>query len=153
MRAVIQRVSSATVAVEGKTAGKIDNGLFLLLSIADGDTAAEAEMLASKIAHLRIFSDEEGKMNRSLLDISGEALVVSNFTLYGDCRKGRRPYFVRAARPETAEPLYKLFCSLLQSQGVVKVEQGIFGAHMVITQTNDGPVTILLDTDAFRQKE
>lgn len=153
MRAVVQRVSSASVTAEGKTAGEINGGLFILLGVAEGDTAAEAELLASKISYLRIFSDEEGKMNRSLLDIAGEALVVSNFTLYGDCRKGRRPYFVRAARPEAAEPLYEMFCSCLRDQGIKKVEKGVFGAHMVISQTDDGPVTILLDTDELGRKE
>lgn len=152
MRAVLQRVSRAFVAVENKTVGEIGGGFLVLLGVADGDTAEEARLLASKIAGLRVFSDEEGKMNRSLLETGGEALVVSNFTLYGDCRKGRRPYFAQAARPEKAEPLYRLFCGELRSQGVANVAQGVFGAHMTITQMDDGPVTILLDTGELKTK-
>ena len=152
MRAVIQRVRSAAVLAEGVPAGEIETGLLVLLGVAEGDGPAQAELLANKIAYLRIFCDEDGKMNRSMLDVAGEALVVSNFTLYGDCRKGRRPYFVRAARPETAETLYELFCDKLRGHGVRKVAQGVFGAHMTISQVDDGPVTLVLDTDELMGK-
>ena len=153
MRAVLQRVRCAAVAVEGKTVGEIGAGFLVLLSVAEGDTKAQAALLAEKTANLRVFSDKEGKMNHSLLDTAGEALVVSNFTLYGDCRKGRRPYFAQAARPEIAEPLYQDFCKKLREAGVAAVKQGSFGAHMILTHTDDGPVTILLDSNELARKE
>jgi D-tyrosyl-tRNA(Tyr) deacylase len=144
MRAVVQRVTKSSVTVEGKTVGKIDNGLMVLLGVADGDTRNEADYMADKIANLRIFEDENGKMNRSLLDTGGEMLVVSQFTLLGDCRKGRRPSFVKAAPPETAVPLYEYFVEILNQKGI-RVETGEFGAMMAVSLVNDGPVTMILE--------
>jgi len=146
MRAVIQRVRSASVAVDGEITGEIDQGLLILLGVTDGDTEAQGLWLASKLANLRIFPDEEGKMNRSLMDVDGGALVVSQFTLYGDCRKGRRPSFVGAAHPSLAEPLYERFCEQIAAHGVGRVERGIFGAMMDVHLLNDGPVTLVIDT-------
>ena len=145
MKVVLQRVRRASVTVDGEIVGAIDAGLLLLLGVAPGDTAASAEWLAAKVAGLRIFADDAGKMNRSLLDVGGGALVVSQFTLYGDCRRGRRPSFVGAARPDLAEPLYERFCALLSAQGVATVERGVFGADMAVELVNDGPVTLILD--------
>ena len=139
MRIVVQRVREARVEIAGETVGRIGQGLLLLVGIAEGDTMAEVELLAKKVAQLRIFSDEAGKMNRSVQDIEGGVLSVSQFTLYGDCRKGNRPSFVNAARPETAEPLY---CA----GKVPIVRHGEFGADMQVSLLNDGPVTILMDT-------
>ena len=145
MRAVVQRVSAASVDVEGKTVGAIEQGLMVLLGVAHGDGEEQAQWLATKIAGLRIFEDDQGKMNRSLLDVGGDALVVSQFTLYGDCRKGRRPSFSGAAPPEIAEPLCERFVALLQKAGVGRVESGVFGAHMEVELRNDGPVTLILE--------
>ncbi len=147
MRVVFQRVLSASVTADGVETGRIAAGALLLLGVRRGDTAANAAWLARKIAGLRVFSDERGQMNRSLLDTGGEALVVSNFTLYGDCRHGRRPEFLSAARPEEAEPLYEQFVQLLREAGVIRVETGRFGADMRVSMEGDGPVTLLLDTD------
>ncbi len=144
MRVVLQRVSSAAVRVEGRTIASVGQGFLLLLGIAQGDTREAAEYLARKIAHLRVFEDEGGKMNRSVLEVGGAALVVSQFTLYADTRKGRRPAFVKAARPETARPLVDFFSECLRSLGV-PVQSGEFGAHMEVELVNDGPVTILLE--------
>lgn len=146
MRAVVQRVSRARVTVNGQTTGQIGRGLVVLLGIGSGDDEQAARQLADKIAELRIFEDEEGKMNRSLLEIGGAVLAVSQFTLYGDCRKGRRPSFDRAARPEQARVLYEKFMDCLR-QWSVPVEQGVFQAMMEVELVNDGPVTLLLDTD------
>jgi len=146
MRIVVQRVREAEVQIAGVTVGRIDEGLLLLVGIAPGDTMAEVELLAKKVAQLRIFSDEEGKMNRSVQDIGGGVLSVSQFTLYGDCRKGNRPSFVGAARPETAEPLYDALNQMLRTQYGLPVETGRFGADMQVSLVNDGPVTILMDT-------
>ncbi|BDG59278.1 D-aminoacyl-tRNA deacylase [Caldinitratiruptor microaerophilus] len=152
MRAVVQRVSRARVTVvEGQTGsevpvGEIGPGLVVLLGVRTGDEPAAARYLAEKVAHLRIFEDDAGKMNRSLLDVGGSALVVSQFTLYGDVRRGRRPGFDWAARPEVAEPLYEAFCAELRALGV-PVATGRFQAHMRVELVNDGPVTILLDSD------
>ena len=145
MRAVVQRVARASVIVDGNTAGAISEGLMILLGVTHDDEEEQARWLAHKIAGLRIFEDEEGKMNRSLLDVGGSALVVSQFTLYGDCRKGKRPSFMDAARPELAERLYERFISLLGEEGVAQVESGVFGAHMLVEIHNDGPVTLILE--------
>ncbi|MCI5802322.1 MAG: D-aminoacyl-tRNA deacylase [Oscillospiraceae bacterium] len=146
MRLLIQRVESAQVEVEGRTVGSIGRGLLILLGITGEDGEAECEYLAEKAANLRIFTDSEDKMNLSLLDTGGEALVVSQFTLYGDCRKGRRPAFIAAARPEQAEPLYRCFVQCLERAGVSRTATGEFGAHMRVSLVNDGPVTIWMDT-------
>ena len=145
MRAVVQRVARASVTVDGDTVGQIGQGLMILLGVTHGDGEEQARWLAHKIAGLRIFDDEEGKMNRSLLDVGGSALVVSQFTLYGDCRKGKRPSFTGAALPEVAERLYERFVSLLGEAGVDQVESGIFGARMRVEIHNDGPVTLILE--------
>ena len=145
MRAVVQRVARASVTVDGNTVGQIGQGLMILLGVTHGDGEEQARWLARKIAGLRIFDDEEGKMNRSLLDVEGSALVVSQFTLYGNCRKGKRPSFTSAAHPEVAEQLYERFVSLLGEAGVSRVESGIFGARMRVEIHNDGPVTLILE--------
>lgn len=145
MRAVVQRVSEARVIVDERVVGSIDDGFLILLGITYGDGEAQATYLARKIAGLRVFEDDDGKMNRALADIGGAVLVVSQFTLYGDVRKGRRPSFVAAAHPDLANPLYERFCELLDEQGL-RVERGIFGAYMQVQLVNDGPVTLWLDT-------
>jgi D-tyrosyl-tRNA(Tyr) deacylase len=144
VRIVLQRVKQANVTVDGNVTGAIDHGLLLLVGFTAGDGEEELRHLAEKVVHLRIFEDEEGKMNRSLLDVGGSILSVSQFTLYGDCRKGRRPNFMDAARPEVAEPLYRRFNELLREYGV-RVETGIFGAMMQVSLVNDGPVTLILE--------
>jgi D-tyrosyl-tRNA(Tyr) deacylase len=144
MRALIQRVSQAAVRVDGETVGEIGPGLVVLVGVTHGDTEAEAEWLARKIAGLRIFEDDAGHMNVGLLDAEGAALVVSQFTLYADARKGRRPSFTDAAPPEVAEPLIEHFTGTLAAAHV-PVETGVFGAHMMVEIHNDGPVTILLE--------
>jgi D-tyrosyl-tRNA(Tyr) deacylase len=146
MRAVVQRVSRARVTVEGRVTGEIDGGLMILLGVGREDTSATAASLAEKIAHLRIFEDDQGKMNRSLLDVKGGALVVSQFTLYGDARGQRRPSFIAAAPPDLAKTLYEEFAAALQRFGV-PVATGIFQAMMSVELVNEGPVTILLDSD------
>ncbi|GIK73195.1 MAG: D-aminoacyl-tRNA deacylase [Chloroflexota bacterium] len=145
MRAVIQRVSSARVLVDGLVVGQIERGFLVLVGITHSDGEVEARTLARKIVGLRVFEDDDGKMNLSLADIGGAVLAVSQFTLYGDVRKGRRPSFIDAARPEQAEPLYQRFCQLLAAEGAA-VAQGVFQAHMQIELVNDGPVTIWMDT-------
>lgn len=145
MRVVLQRVSSARVNVAGATVGAIDRGWLALLGVAPTDTPADAAWLAEKTAYLRCFEDDEGKMNLSVLDIGGAVLAVSQFTLYGDCSKGRRPSFIGAARPEVAEPLYQAFVDGLRSFGI-PVACGIFGADMQVELTNDGPVTMIVDS-------
>lgn len=146
MRAVIQRVKSASVTVDGELVSEIDTGLLIFIGIAHDDTEAEIEYIANKAANLRIFEDTDGKMNCSLLDIGGSALVVSQFTLYGDCRKGRRPSFISAARPEVANELYEKFISVLEELNI-PTKGGTFQAMMDVQLVNDGPVTILLDSD------
>jgi D-tyrosyl-tRNA(Tyr) deacylase len=146
MRAVVQRVSRARVLVEGRVTGEIAAGLVVLLGVGQGDTSDAAKYLAEKTATLRIFADDAGKMNRSLVDIGGAALVVSQFTLYGDARGQRRPSFLKAAPPEEANRLYEEYCAALRGLGV-RVETGIFQAMMAVELTNDGPVTILLDSE------
>jgi D-tyrosyl-tRNA(Tyr) deacylase len=146
MRIVLQRVSRASVGVEGETVGVIGAGLLLLVGVAEGDTEEEAQRLARKCAEMRVFSDEEGRFNLSLIDTGGEALVVSQFTLLADVRRGRRPSFVRAAPPERAEPLLEAFATAMRSAGV-HVETGRFGARMQVDLVNEGPVTIVVDSD------
>jgi len=144
MKAVIQRASEGSVTVENRKVAQIGKGLVILLGIAPGDTEANAEALADKLVHLRIFEDAEEKMNRSLLDVHGEAIVVSQFTLYADTRKGRRPSFTDAARPEIAEPLVEVFAGMLRARGI-PTQTGIFGANMKVALINDGPVTIVME--------
>ncbi|NPA06497.1 MAG: D-tyrosyl-tRNA(Tyr) deacylase [Chloroflexi bacterium] len=146
MRVLLQRVAWAQVEVTGEVIARIGPGVLLLVGVTHTDTEAEAAYLARKVAQLRIFEDDAGKMNRSLLDVGGEALVVSQFTLYADTRKGRRPSFVHAARPEHAEPLIQRFAALLAQHGV-PVQMGRFGAHMVVSLANDGPVTLWLERE------
>jgi len=145
MRAVVQRVVKADVTVDEKITGAIEKGLMVLLGVEDEDEAADAAYMAEKIAGLRIFEDEEGKMNLSVKDVGGDLLAVSQFTLFGDCRKGKRPSFIKAARPEKANELYRRFVALCQEQGL-RVEEGIFQAEMLVRIYNDGPVTILVDS-------
>jgi D-tyrosyl-tRNA(Tyr) deacylase len=145
VRAVVQRVKTAKVIVEGDVVGEIGPGLLILLGVGKEDADEDADYLASKIAHLRIFGDDEGKMNLSLLETGGEALVVSQFTLWGDCTKGRRPSFVRAADPGVANGLYQQFITLLKGMGI-RVAEGRFQEMMDVHLVNDGPVTILLDS-------
>jgi D-aminoacyl-tRNA deacylase len=144
MRAVLQRVSRGSVTVEGRRVAEIGTGVVILLGIGPQDTDEHARYLVDKIANLRIFEDEQGKMNRSLLEVGGEAIVVSQFTLYADTRKGRRPSFTDAALPDTARPLVERFVSLLREQAV-PTQTGEFGAHMLVEIANDGPVTILFE--------
>ena len=146
MRAIIQRVTRARVTVASRVAGEIQSGVLILLGVGRADTSESAEYLAEKIANLRIFADDAGKMNRSLVEIGGSALVVSQFTLYGDTRGGRRPSYIQAASPEEANRLYEEFVRCLRSFGV-PVETGVFQAHMEVELVNDGPVTILLDSE------
>ena len=145
MRAVVQRVSQAAVQVDGRTVGAIQHGLLVLLGIQETDTTQEAEYLATKLTTLRIFEDTQGKMNYDVQDVKGAMLVVSQFTLYGDCRKGRRPSFTRAAPPALAQQLYEVFLAAVARHGV-PIAQGVFGAHMAVSLINDGPVTFLLDS-------
>jgi len=147
MRVVLQRVTSASVTVEGTIVGQIDHGLLILVGIAHGDSPKNAQWLANKTADLRIFEDEQDKMNLSLIDTGGSALVVSQFTLLADCRKGRRPAFTDAADPELADRLYKHFAESLRARGI-RVEQGTFAADMKVTLVNDGPVTMVIDRDS-----
>lgn len=144
MRALLQRVSQASVTVDGQVVGAIERGFVIFLGVTHTDTREEANWLADKVARLRLFEDRAGKMNLSLGDVDGAVLVVSQFTLYGDARKGRRPSFTQAARPDTAEPLVERFVYRLRSRGL-KVETGIFGARMSVEIHNDGPVTLMLD--------
>lgn len=144
MRAVVQRVSQASVSVDGEVVGGIGRGVVVLVGVTHGDTQEQADWLARKVAGLRIFKDREGKMNAGLLDVDGAALVISQFTLYADARKGRRPSFTDAALPEAAEPLVDHFAHVLRDCGV-PVETGVFGAYMLVEIHNDGPVTILLE--------
>lgn len=145
MRAVVQRVVRGSVTVEGNVVGEIGNGLVVLLGVGQGDTAGDAGYLADKVANLRIFEDEQGKMNRSVLDTGGSVLAVSQFTLYGDCRKGRRPGFSEASPPDEARQLYEIFVKELEKLGL-KVATGCFREHMTVEIINDGPVTLLLDS-------
>lgn len=145
MKAVIQRVSRSSVTVEGEIVGAVEHGYMILLGVGKGDAEAQAEWLANKVAGLRIFEDDEGKMNLSILDVGGSALVVSQFTLYGDCKKGRRPSFIDAAGPDEADRLYQYFCGKLREAGV-PVETGRFQTTMSVALVNEGPVTLILET-------
>ena len=151
MKAVIQRVTRASVTVDGERISAIGNGLLILLGVAEGDTRRDAEVLADKIANLRIFSDSDDKMNLSLLTVEGAALVVSQFTLCADCRKGRRPDFFGAAKPDIADELYEYFCERIKNTGVNNVQKGVFGADMKVELLNDGPVTILIDSGDLKK--
>ncbi len=156
MRAVVQRVTHGAVSVADSAGGReelgrIDAGLVVLVGVREGDGEEEARWLAGKVANLRIFEDDEGRFNRSLLDVGGGALVISQFTLYGDARRGRRPSFTEAAAPEAAAPLIERFGEFLRLEGVSRVETGRFQAHMLVEIHNDGPVTIILDTDVSRR--
>ena len=152
MRAVIQRVTEASVTVDGEVKGSCSAGFLILLGVAQGDTELEAEMLCKKILNLRIFQDDAGKMNRSLLDIDGEMLVISQFTLLANYRHGNRPDFLESAKPDEANRLYEYFKSLAAAE-VRRVEAGIFGAHMEVSLTNDGPVTIVMDSEVLKRKK
>ena len=152
MKAVLQRVTHASVTIEGRVAGAIENGFLILLGVAPGDTKAEAEYLAKKCVAMRVFSDEADKMNRSLADVGGKLLVISQFTLFADCRKGNRPNFMGAAKGEQAVKLYEYFVSCCRALGA-EVETGEFGADMKVDLRNDGPVTILLDTNEMMKKK
>ena len=152
MKAVIQRVKKAEVTVEKKTVGKIEEGFLVLLGVFENDTNKEAELLAKKVAMLRIFCDSEDKMNLSLLDVKGQALVVSNFTLCADTKKGNRPSFINAMEPVGADKLYNCFCEQLKENGVTTVEKGRFRAEMEVSLVNDGPITIVLDTDTWSKQ-
>lgn len=145
MRAIVQRVTESKVTVDEEVTGQITLGFLVLLGVAEGDTEQDAKYLAEKISGLRVFEDDEGKMNRSLVDVGGKMLVVSQFTLLGDCRKGRRPSFVTAAPPEEAERLYEYFVGVVRGIGI-SVECGRFRTHMEVSLTNDGPVTLMLDS-------
>ena len=144
MKLVVQRVKSAKVEVEGKTVGSINQGFLVLLGVTHTDTKAEADYLVKKLCNLRVFEDENGKMNLGLKDVGGELLIVSQFTLYADCSQGNRPSFINAAKPDAANELYEYFCEKCKEQNI-KVEKGIFGADMKVNLLNDGPVTIILE--------
>jgi len=148
MRAVVTRVKEASVEIDGRAHGSIKTGFLVLLGVKTGDTEAEALKLADKITSLRVFEDEGGKMNLGLDEAGGKMLVISQFTLYGNCKRGRRPEFLSAARPETAIPLYELFISRCRGLGF-EVETGVFGADMQVYSQNDGPVTLIIDTDSL----
>ncbi len=153
MKAVIQRVSEASVSVENKCVGSCSQGYMILLGAENGDTIDDVEILANKITNLRVFCDENDKMNKSILDINGECLVISQFTLCADVKKGNRPSFMPALNPTDAEKYYDLFCEKLLNNGIKKVEKGIFGADMKVSLINDGPVTILYDTRIWIKHE
>lgn len=152
MRAVIQRVTQASVSIEGEVYSSVEQGFLVLLGACEGDDEHDCELLCSKIAAMRIFSDEQGKMNRSLDDVSGQVLVVSQFTLYADCRKGNRPSFARSGDPAAAKDLYERFVALMRrSLGEDRVKTGVFAADMAVSLVNDGPVTIVLDSQELRK--
>ena len=151
MKAVIQRVTEASVEVEGKIVGECKKGYLVLFGAAEGDTVEDVEILAKKTANLRVFCDENDKMNLSVLDIDGEILAISQFTLLADVKKGNRPSFINAMAPVEAECLYKLYCEKLRELGVKRVDEGIFAADMKVSLVNDGPVTIIFDTEIWRK--
>jgi len=150
LRVVLQRVTRGSVIVDGRVTGSVERGFVALVGVTHTDTPAEAILLAQKTATLRVFEDSEGKMNRSALDVGASVLVVSQFTLYADVRKGRRPGFIDAARPELAAPLVEVYADRLRVEGITRVETGVFGAMMQVEILNDGPVTIILDSDALK---
>lgn len=150
MRVVVQRCLRAEVRIAGETVGQIGRGFLLLVGVTDGDTTKEADLLAKKVGQMRVFEDADGKMNLGLKEVDGAILSISQFTLYADCKKGNRPSFIRAARPETAEPLYDYFNERLRTEYGLQVETGRFGADMKVDFINDGPVTILLDSEELR---
>ncbi len=150
MRVVLQRVSECSVTIDNKVYSSIGRGFLLLLGVKDGDTENDAVKLARKISGLRIFTDENDKMNLSLAEIGGSVLVVSNFTLYANCSHGRRPSFIKAARPEISEPLYEFFCAQMRENGVEDVQTGEFGADMSVDLKNDGPVTLVIDSEDLK---
>lgn len=152
MRAVVQRVKRTSVTVGGELKGSAGQGFNVLIGVMQGDTDAEAQLLAAKISKLRVFEDENGKMNKSILDIGGEILVISQFTLCADIKKGNRPSFTDSAPPEEADRLYLAFCEHLREVGVKKVETGVFAADMLVSIDNDGPVTIVMDTDIWEKR-
>lgn len=151
MRAVIQRVNKASVEIDGKIVGSCNNGYMILFCAVEGDTVSEIELLARKVSNLRVFCDENDKMNLSVLDTKGEILCISQFTLAADTRKGNRPSFINAMSPDKASDFYDKFCDELLKLGVQRVEKGVFGADMKVSLINDGPVTIILDTDTWRK--
>lgn len=151
MKAILQRVANARVDIQNETVGQIEKGFLILLGVENGDEKRDAEVLASKISSLRIFTDENDKMNLSLADVGGAVLVISNFTLCADCSHGRRPSFIGAARPETAKPLYEYFCDKMHYNGVERVEKGVFGADMQVYLVNDGPVTIEINSKDLKK--
>ena len=146
MKAVLQRVTHAQVVVDNELVSKIENGFLILLGVSNDDTKADADVLSKKISGMRVFEDENGKMNLSLTDIGGSVLVISQFTLLADCRKGRRPNFMNAGAPDMANELYEYFCERIKADGIENVKKGIFGADMKVSLLNDGPVTIILDS-------
>jgi D-aminoacyl-tRNA deacylase len=149
VRVILQRVTRGSVTVDGHISGAVERGFVALVGVTHSDTQAEAELLAKKTANLRVFEDSEGKMNLSALDVGAGVLVISQFTLYADARKGRRPSFTDAARPETAAPLVEHYAQCLRAEGIQRVESGVFGAMMLVEIHNDGPVTIMLDSRDF----
>lgn len=151
MKAILQRVAKAQVNVDNKSVGKINTGFLILLGVENCDDKKDADVLAAKIAGLRVFTDENDKMNLALSDVNGEVLVISNFTLCADCSHGRRPNFMQAARPETAEPLYEYFCAKVKENGISVVEKGVFGADMQVSLVNDGPVTIEINSKDLKK--
>ena len=151
MKVVIQRVKNASVKVDGKVVGEIEKGFLVLVGIKVGDTKEQADYLVKKVCNLRVFTDENDKMNKSVLDIGGEVLVVSQFTLCADVKKGNRPSFDNSAKPDEAKALYEYFCSELLKNGVKNVETGVFGAHMQVSLVNNGPVTIIYDTSVWKK--
>ena len=153
MKAVIQRVKEASVTVNGKIVGSCKEGYMILYCAVDGDTTEDISLLARKVANLRVFCDNEDKMNLSILDVKGEVLCISQFTLAADTKKGNRPSFISAMKPDTASQYYDIFCEELSNNGVERVEKGIFGEDMKVSLVNDGPVTIILDTDVWKRKE
>ncbi|MEE3333919.1 MAG: D-aminoacyl-tRNA deacylase [Ruminococcus sp.] len=150
MRVVLQRVSEGSVVIDNNTVAEIKNGFLLLLGVKNGDTEKDAIKLANKISGLRIFTDENDKMNLSLADVGGSVIVVSNFTLYADCSHGRRPSFINAAKPDLSNPLYEFFCEKLRENGVSDVQTGEFGADMQVKLVNDGPVTLVIDSEELK---
>jgi len=150
MRVILQRVRKGSVTVEGRVTGSVERGFVALVGVTHGDTPADADLLAKKTANLRVFEDDAGKMNLSALDVGAGVLVVSQFTLYADMRKGRRPSFIDAAAPDVASPLVDDYAERLRAEGIGRVEHGVFGAMMLVEIHNDGPVTIILDTENFK---